>query len=375
MKTYAVLRNDCEVGVFTRRQLKKKIISGQIVSTDQMCQSGTTQWFNIGNVDKLSSLFNESDKEEQSFSINPDSVDIDEEDVKSSIDKNYDSLLDAEPVKLEPLVENAEPPLDTFQKKDQEVARSELVQATLFATRNYLRRSIFIHHAEKVIKFGYIFQFIGLIIFGMFTYLVSMQIESSAQMVPVIFGWIVALIIGVAVTALCVDAGNRLNASIVVGVNENSTLELLGLVIITIGIAIFTGLLLVSFTASSYWSVLYGALILLAAVLAAGLVLSPSITNVDFRKMSSAEEIAGLFLLIPKVLVLLCPFIFACCSAIGVIRGVVLTYALWTRSEEIQLTMGLWAEPGAFFVLGSFFPLVAYIVLFSTDMFTRLFRN
>jgi hypothetical protein len=41
MKTYIILRNDDEVGVFTRRQLKKKIIAGEVFSTDKMCQSGS----------------------------------------------------------------------------------------------------------------------------------------------------------------------------------------------------------------------------------------------------------------------------------------------------------------------------------------------
>ncbi len=375
MKTYIILRNDDEVGVFTRRQLKKKIIAGEVFSTDKMCQSGSDQWFNVGGVDKLSSLFDEPKKEEQSFRMSPDSVDIDEEDVKPSIDKNYDSLLDAEPESLEPLVENTEPPVDTFQSKSPETARSELAQATLFATRNYLRRSIFIHHAEKVLRLGYIFQFIGLIIFGLFTYVVSTQVENPAQIVPTVFGWLLALIIGVVVTVLCVDAGNRLNAGTVSGVKENSTLELLGIIIITIGIAVFVGLLLIMFTSFDYWPALYGALALLASVLAAGLVLSPTITNVEFRQMDSSEEMAGLFLLIPKVLVLLCPFVFACFGAVGVIKGVLLTYALWTNSEEAPLTMELWIEPGKFFLIGSFFPLVAYAMLFSADMFKRLFHD
>jgi len=373
MKTYIVLRNGEEVGVFTRRQLKIKIVAGDILPTDKMSQSGGNQWFNVGGVDKLSYLFDGSNTEEPTFRINPDSVDIDEEDVKSSIDKNYDSLLDAEPLSLEPLVKNTEPPVDTFQSKSPEVARSELAQATLFATRNYLRRSIFIHHADKVLRFGYVFQFLGLIIFGLFTYIVSIQAENPSEIIPIVFGWIIVLLIGVLATVLFVDASKRLNASIVCGINENSTLELLGLTIITFGLAVFIGLLLVSFTYSNYWSVLYGVLVLLASVLAAGLVLSPTITNVDFRQMSSAEEMAGLFLLMPKVLALLCPFVFACCGAFGVLKGGMLTYTLWTNNEEVLTTMNLWIGPGTFFLIGSFFPLAAYILLFTADMFKRLF--
>ncbi len=372
MKTYIILRNGEEIGVFTRRQLKIKIATGDVLPTDKMSQNGSNQWFNIGGVDKLSDLFDDSNTEEPSFTMNPDSVDIDEEDATSSIDKNYDSLLDAEPFCLEPLVKNTEPPVDTFQNKSQEVARSELAQATLFATRNYLRRSIFIHHADKVLRFGYVFQFLGLITFGLFTYIVSLQAENPSQIIPIVFGWIIALLIGAIATALCVDASKRLNASIVCGVNENSTLELLGLTIITIGLAVFIGLFLVSFTYSNYWPALYGALALLASVLAAGLVLSPTITNVDFRQMSSAEEMAGLFLLIPKVLALLSPFVFACFGAFGVIKGGMLTYTLWTNNEEVLTTMSLWIGPGTFFLIGSFFPLVAYTLLFSADMFKRL---
>jgi|GEM_PF-5392268 hypothetical protein len=373
MKTYIVLRNGDEIGVFTRRQLKKKIIAGVVVHSDKLCQSGTDSWVKVGEVAKLSDTFSECSN--TALEIHPDSVDICPEEVR---DKNYDSLLDAEPGSEVICIETQETGfLDAKHPvKEKSIAESELAQATLFATRNYLRRSIFVQQSDKVQNTGYILQGVGLIVLGFCAYSVSASTQTPSGIALSVFGFAIAAIIGVLATMLCCDAGKRLIASTPTVVRENSTLEMSGLMIIVSGIAVIVGLTVISFTAGTYWPAIYGALVLLASVLSAGLVLSPSISNVSFSEVGALEESVNMMTLLAKVATLLAPFIFTCCTAIGVIKGVLLVNTIWPSSDPItaELTMKVWSEPATLILLGGFYSLFAYIFLFGCDMFTRLVK-
>jgi len=53
MKTYVIQREGDEIGVFTKRQLKQGIRSGEVKPSDEMRQTGTREWHPVGSVSKL----------------------------------------------------------------------------------------------------------------------------------------------------------------------------------------------------------------------------------------------------------------------------------------------------------------------------------
>ena len=183
----------------------------------------------------------------------------------------------------------------------------------------------------------------------------------------------VVFCLGIVTAALCRDAGRRVIAGVPTAVRSNSTLDLVGLVILTVGVAMFAGLAIIAFTASNFWPAIFGALALLACVLGAGLALRPSISNVEFKNVDSMEEAAGLITLSAKVLVLLGPFVLACCSSIGLLKGGIALYGLLNGNEAI-FDMDGWKIPGIILVSGCFYPLVAYVLLLVNNMFERLFK-
>ncbi len=373
MKTYMILRNGEEVGIYTRSQLKKKILAGGVLPSDKMCQSGSDQWYEAGSVPKLSDTFCEAKlqhKKEGVYSMNPDSVDLLDEEVLSVTDKNYDSLLDQEPEDTDPLLDT-----DIIAQEIPAKLKKETATATLHSTKSYIRKNIFVHHATIVRKCGYILQAIGLLALTLFAVRIGAVDNSTSSLPLVFFGWALLSTIGLVATFCCSDAGKQMSSSSIIGIRENKTIELIGVSMITAGAAVFVGLLLTSFMTDFYWPAVYGALILLTLVLSSGLALSPSLSRVAFKIVTPKEELLNLFVLFSRVMVLLGPFVFACCSAIGAIKGFMLVYTFWTGSDGAPLTMSSWTEPGAFFLIGSFFPLVAYVLLFSTDMFTRLLRD
>ena len=382
MKTYVVVRSGEEIGVFTTSELKQKTDTGELVPTDEMRQSGTTEWIQLGSVpgffEQSNVLLTPEDpllEDDKSFGLSPDSSDLSGTGMEISSDESGGSTcsdtFDDNDIEEDDVDE--ESITDSLPKKDPEQAQSELARATIFATKNYLRRSIFINQADKIQKYGYVLQCVGIIILGLFAYVVFYKPDAPSPVLPAL-GWLVASIVGVVAASQCRDAGRRLIASTTTSVRENATLDMTGLIIITIGAAIFLGLIFIAFSSSSFWPAIYGVLAMLASVLAAGLVLSPSITNVEVRGVSPMEELLGFFALMAKSLVLLGPFVLACCSAIGILKGGVALYYLWSGTFDGIVDMDGWISPGILFVAGGFFPLVTYVFLFVADMILSMFR-
>jgi hypothetical protein len=255
----------------------------------------------------------------------------------------------------------------------EEKAQSELARATLFATQNYIRRSIFINQADVVQKTGYILQAVAIVVLGVFAYYATKGAEDTTTPILYAVGWGLAVVLGLVAAALCRDAGIRVIAGVPTAVRSNSTLDLVGLIILTVGVAIFAGLAIIAFTSSDYWPAIFGALALLACVLGAGLALSPSISNVEFRNVDPMEEAAGLITLSAKVLVLLGPFVLACCSSIGLLKGGIALYAIISGNPAVHDMSG-WKVPGIILVAGCFYPLVVYVLLLVNNMFERLFK-
>ena len=85
------------------------------------------------------------------------------------------------------------------------------------------------------------------------------------------------------------------------------------------------------------------------------------------------EEAAGIITLSAKVLVLLGPFVLACCSSIGLLKGGIALYELISGSPAV-FDMNAWKIPGIILVAGCFYPLVAYVLLMVNNMFERLFK-
>jgi hypothetical protein len=252
-------------------------------------------------------------------------------------------------------------------------AQSELARATLFATQNYIRRSIFVNQADMVQKTGYILQGVAIVVLGVFTYFVARDAADTTTPILYAAGWSVAIGLGIVAAALCRDAGRRVIAGVPTAVRSNSTLDLVGLIILTVGVAIFAGLVIIAFTSANFWPAIFGTLALLACVLGAGLALSPSISNVEFKNVDSMEEAAGLITLSAKVLVLLGPFVLSCCSSIGLLKGGIALYGLLNGNEAV-FDMDGWKIPGIILVSGCFYPLVVYVLLLVNNMFERLFK-
>lgn len=392
MKTYVVLRSGEEIGVFTSSELKQKAAVGELLPSDEMRQSGTTQWVLLSSVPdffdtpgtQTAPLTPEDPlvDESISFGISPDSSDLsgtamdlspDEGDLEDDEDDEGDaqkSHLNDEDIDDDEIDEDNF--ADNLPKKDPEQAQSDLARATIYATKNYLRRSIFINQADKIQKYGYVLQCIGIVILGGFAYLVYGKADAPSPILPAA-GWLVAVVVGLVAASQCRDAGRRLIASSTTAVRQSTTLDLTGLVIITVGCAILLGMVFIAFSASNFWPAIYGVLALLASVLAAGLVLSPSITNAEIKDVSPMEELLGLFTLITKSLVLLGPFVLACCGAIGILQGGVALYYLWSGSITI-VDMDGWIAPGSMLVAGGFFPLATYVFFFVSDMTLSMFK-
>ena len=389
MKTYVVLRSGEEIGVFTSSELKQKAAVGELLPSDEMRQSGTTQWVLLGSVpdffDTHGTQATQLSPEDPlvddsiSFGISPDSSDLsgtgmdispDGEDSEDDEEGTQTSDLDDKDIDDDEIDEDNF--VDSLPKKDPEQAQSELARATIYATKNYLRRSIFINQADKTQKYGYVLQCIGIVILGGFAYLVYGKADAPSPILPAV-GWLVAVVVGLVAASQCRDAGRRLIASSTTAVRQSSTLDMTGLVIITIGAAILLGMIFIAFSSSDFWPAIYGVLALLASVLAAGLVLSPTITNAEIKDVSPMEELLGLFTLITKSLVLLGPFVLACCSAIGILQGGVALYYLWSGSITI-VDMDGWVAPGILFVAGGFFPLATYVFFFVSDMILGMFK-
>ena len=381
MKTYVIQRDGVEVGVFTKRQLKQGIRSGEVKPSDEMRQTGTKEWYRVGSVSKLFENLQEGDDTQEpqlkpsddSYIMNPDSADqtgfgddvVDP--AASSVDVETDELDD---------LDSADDSMDEDPSSiDPDQARSDLKRATVFATQNFLRRSIFINNADSIQKYGIILQVVGVLILAIYTYLISKH-----SLVPPFLtagSYAAAIIISTVAAAKCRHAGQRLVASTPTSVRGHEPLDMLGLMILTAGLAIISGAILIAVsnqTDHPVWIILYGALGLLATVLASGLVLSPSITNVETQTVTATEEAFGLVALVAKAGLLLSPFVLSCCSAVGVLQGIIATYDVWQGAPGVVMNMSGWTWPLVILLIAGFYPLMMYFVLLVYSMFERMFR-
>ena len=382
MKTYVIQRDGDEVGVFTKRQLKQGIRSGGVKASDEMRQTGTKEWYRVGSVSKLFEHLKEGDDTQEpqlnpsddSYIMNPDSADQtgfgDEvvDPAASSVDVETDELDD---------LDSTDDSMDEDPSSiDPDQARSDLKRATVFATQNFLRRSIFINNADSIQKYGIILQLVGVVVLAIYTYLIY-----KTSLVPPFLragAYAAAIIVGTVAAAKCRHAGQRLVASTPTSVRGPQPLDMLGLMILTAGLAILTGAILSAFllqeTELKVWTILYGVLGLLATVLASGLVLSPSITNVEIQTVTATEEAFGLVALVAKAGLLLSPFVLACCSAVGVLQGIIATYYVWQGGQGVVMNMSGWTWPLVILLIAGFYPLMMYFVLLVYSMFERMFR-
>ena len=400
MKTYVIQRDGTEIGTFTKRQLKQGIRSGEVKPSDEMRQAGTKEWHRVGSVSKLYEDLKDSseaedsqaDPSEASFIINPDSADQTDYamDAQNPDDTSVDVEGDASNGEMDSVDDSVD---ESSTQTDTEQARSDLTRATVFATQNYLRRSIFINNADSIQKYGIILQYIAVLLLAIYTYLVYRN-PLSPDPLLISASYAAAIIIGSVAASKCRHAGQRLVASTPTSVRGHQPLDMLGLMILTAGLAILVGTILsviispagaesaigqtesaIGQTESVVWTILYGVLALLAAVLASGLVLSPSITNVEIETVTATEEGFGLVALVAKAGLLLSPFVLASCSAIGVLQGTVALYHLWQKDGLVNLNnLSGWTSPLVILLIAGFYPLVMYFVLLVYSMFERMFR-
>jgi hypothetical protein len=378
MDKFLILRAGEEIGVFTHPQLRKKVQRGEVLPTDELQRAGSSERYEVRTVPSLAVFLSgnsnstlsssygmvEDSSDESGAGMDSPSFDLGSDDGNTTDNDNeisedaFDSAVADE--------------VDATEGNNEKV-QSELARATLFATQNYIRRSIFVNQADMVQKTGYVLQGVGVIVLGIFTYYATRGIEDTTTPILHAVGWALAVGLGLVAAVLCRDAGRRVIAGVPTAVRSNSTLDLVGLVILTIGVSIFAGLAIIAITSSDYWPAIFGALALLACVLGAGLALSPSISNVEFKRVDSMEEAAGIITLSAKVLVLLGPFVLACCSSIGLIKGGIALYELISGNPAFS-DMNAWKIPGIILVAGCFYPLVVYVLLMVNNMFERLFK-
>jgi hypothetical protein len=354
----------------------------------------------VGSVSKLYEDLKDSSEAEDSqagpseasFIINPDSAD--QTDYAMDAQNPDDTSVDVEGDAAKGEMDSVDDSVDeSSTQTDTEQARSDLKRATVFATQNFLRRSIFINNADSIQKYGIILQYIAVLVLAIYTYLVY---RNSLSPDPLLnsASYAVAIIIGSVAAGKCRHAGQRLVASTPTSVRGHQPLDMLGLMILTAGLAILVGTILsviispagaesaigqtestIGQTESVVWTILYGVLALLATVLASGLVLSPSITNVEIETVTSTEEGFGLVALVAKAGLLLSPFVLASCSAIGVLQGTVALYHLWQKDGLVDLdNLSGWTSPLIMLLIAGFYPLVMYFVLLVYSMFERMFR-
>ena len=379
MDKFLILRDGFTIGVFTHPQLREKVQRGEVLPTDELEREGSGERYEVKTVPSLAVFLSgnsnstlsssysmaEDSSDESGVGMDSPSFDLGSDDGKTTDSDNgisedaFDSVVADE--------------ADATEGNNRKV-QSELARATLFATQNYIRRSIFINQADMVQKTCYVLQRVGVIVLGVFTYYATRGIEDTTTPILHAVGWALAIGLGLVAAALCRDAGRRVIAGVPTAVRSNSTLDLVGLIILTIGVAIFAGLAIIALTSSSFWPAIFGALALLACVLGAGLALSPSISNVEFKRVDSMEEAAGIITLSAKVMVLLGPFVLACCSSIGLIKGGIALYYLISGEDPAVFDMNAWKIPGIILVAGCFYPLVAYVLLMVNNMFERLFK-
>ena len=378
MDKFLILRSGEEIGVFTHPQLREKVQRGEVLPTDELQRAGSSERYEVKTVPSLAVFLSgnsnstlsssysmaEDSSDESGVGMDSPSFDLGSDDGKTTDSDNgisedaFDSVVADE--------------ADATEGNNRKV-QSELARATLFATQNYIRRSIFVNQADMIQKTGYVLQGVGVIVLGVFTYYATRGIEDTTTPILHAVGWALAIGLGLVAAVLCRDAGRRVIAGVPTAVRSNSTLDLVGLIILTIGVSIFAGLAIIAFTSSNFWPAIFGALALLACVLGAGLALSPSISNVEFKRVDSMKEAAGIITLSAKVLVLLGPFVLACCSSIGLLKGGIALYELISGDLAV-FDMNAWKIPGIILVAGCFYPLVAYVLLMVNNMFERLFK-
>tara|TARA_B100000959_G_scaffold238796_1_gene258969 strand:+ start:794 stop:1930 length:1137 start_codon:yes stop_codon:yes gene_type:complete len=378
METFVILRGGEEIGIFTHPQLRDKVQRGEVLPSDEMQRTGTEERYVVSTVPSLAVFLDGSSENlptSESYGLASDSSDMSGAAMDTSSftidDQEEDTSEDSEV--SEKAFDSAVSSAVDAPEGVEEKAQSELARATLFATQNYIRRSIFINQADVVQKTGYILQAVAIVVLGVFAYYATKGAEDTTTPILYAVGWGLAVVLGLVAAALCRDAGIRVIAGVPTAVRSNSTLDLVGLIILTVGVAIFAGLAIIAFTSSDYWPAIFGALALLACVLGAGLALSPSISNVEFRNVDPMEEAAGLITLSAKVLVLLGPFVLACCSSIGLLKGGIALYAIISGNPAVHDMSG-WKVPGIILVAGCFYPLVVYVLLLVNNMFERLFK-
>ena len=378
MDKFLILRAGEEIGVFTHPQLREKVQRGEVLPTDELQRAGSSERYEVRTVPSLAVFLsgNSNSTLSSSYGMVEDSSDESGAGMDSpSFDLGSDdgNTTDSDNEISEDAFDSAVAKAVDATEDNNEKVQSELARATLFATQNYIRRSIFINQADMVQKTGYVLQGVGVIVLGIFTYYATRGIEDITAPILHAVGWALAVGLGLVAAVLCRDAGRRVIAGVPTAVRSNSTLDLVGLIILTIGVAIFAGLAIIAFTSSNFWPAIFGVLALLACVLGAGLALSPSISNVEFKRVDSMEEAAGIITLSAKVLVLLGPFVLACCSSIGLLKGGIALYELISGNPAVS-DMNAWKIPGIILVAGCFYPLVAYVLLMVNKMFERLFK-
>jgi hypothetical protein len=378
MDKFLIIRTGKEIGVFTHPQLREKVQRGEVLPTDELEREGSGERYEVKTVPSLAVFLSENSNStlSSSYSMAEDSSDESGAEMDSpSFDLGSDDgeTTDSDNEISEDAFDSAVADEVNATEDNNGKVQSELARATLFATQNYIRRSIFVNQADMVQKTGYVLQGVGVIVLGIFTYYATRGIEDTTTPILHAVGWALAIGLGLVAAVLCRDAGRRVIAGVPTAVRSNSTLDLVGLIILTIGVSIFAGLAIIAFTSSNFWPAIFGALALLACVLGAGLALSPSISNVEFKRVDSMEEAAGIITLSAKVLVLLGPFVLACCSSIGLLKGGIALYELISGNPAV-FDMNAWKIPGIILVAGCFYPLVAYVLLMVNNMFERLFK-
>jgi len=257
---------------------------------------------------------------------------------------------------------------------NQENSKPEKTLNNSSDSKNNTRKSMFFSHALLAQRIGYALQFFGIVVLLiMFAQLVTGE-TNITPLVMTTTGWSLVMIVGIIATVLCRQAGLRDIERVRTSIRSGSTLILVGSVILTIGLALFVAMALVSTVALSFWPAIYGLIFLVACVLGAGVALSPTIMNVAFdENIEPMTEAIGLITLYAKAIFLLGPFVLICCSSIGLLKGCMVLYSLWSSEQTMNsIDIDAWITSGSLLLAGSFFQLIAYIFLLTIHMIDRM---
>lgn len=377
MKAYVISRSGEEIGIYTFPQLKEKVQSGEVLPTDEIKGQGAGESRTIIMDSELAAIIESKTESKQqtsdSFGLIPSSSDSSGIDMKPLAP--LDNFEDDE--EIEQVGSGAFESMGEYDSlADQENSKPEETLNISSDSKDTTRKSMFFSHAVLAQRTGYALQFSGIVVLILFAQQVASE-TNTTSLVMTTTGWSLATIVGIIAAVLCRQAGLRDIAGVRTRVRSGSTLILVGSVILTIGLALFVAMALVSTIVLSFWPVIYGLLLLLSCVLGAGVALSPTIMNVAFdENIESMTEAIGLITLYAKAIFLLGPFVLICCSSIGLIKGWMLLYSLWNSEQAMNsIDIDAWIAPGSILLAGSFFQLIAYIFLLTIHMIDRMLNE